>query len=82
MKNETIVIAGITFGLQEFEVMKTAMTGIPRKAMQDVLNMPLDTINTHMRHIYLKVGVNKINDFLIWGFANGFDSKGNYTKKE
>ncbi len=82
MKNETILITGITFGMQEFEVMKTAMTGIPRKEMEDALNMPLATINTHLRHIYLKVGVNKITDLIIWGFENGFDSKGNYKRKD
>ncbi len=82
MEEKTILIGGINFGMRQFEVMKVAMTGISRKEMAKALNMPDETLNTHMRYVFLKTGVGKITEFINWGHANGFDSKGSYTPKK
>lgn len=79
MEEKTITIGNIVFTLTEFAIIKELMRGLSRKEIAAALNKATATINTHIRAIYLKVGIRKVNAFIAWGFDRGFDKHGNYN---
>ena len=82
MANKTITITHIIFGNAEFEVLQQVVQGKARKEIGAALGKPIGTIHAHLRHIFTKVGVFKVNELISWCRDNGFDSKGNYTERK
>lgn len=81
MKEEHITIGGIEFTLCEFAILQQVMKGKARKEIALARDCSTGTIDAHLRNIYNKTGIHKINELMAWGFANGFDHEGNYNPK-
>lgn len=81
-RNPFIIIDGKAITEREFSILQKVAQGFLRKQIAAALgDKSLNTLNAQMRLLFQKIGVQKVNDLIIWCLENGFDREGNYTPK-
>lgn len=56
---------------QETRIIKMVAAGLNNDAITDALSVTRNTVKTHMRHIYSKLGVSDRTQAAIWAIRNG-----------